>query len=298
MSAGGAVEDKVKVLYIAGTGKSGSTLLGKLLGQVEGFEDVGELVNLAAQLRRGARCGCGSPVASCELWPRVLERAQSGGEGLCAARMAELKTRYLPLLSLPGAAAVLRRRHAQVARLQRAVRDLTGARVVVDGSKSAFYGAVLRLQPDLDVYTVHLVRDVRACEGSMYRLRTERPEKFAARTTGFNSLRWMLANLVTEWTARRRGGRWLRVRYEDLVARPRETLAEILDLVGERSSLDFIDGATARLGRSHNVAGSGVRFQDSPVELRLDERWRDALPEHNRALVDGLTRRFRQRYGY
>ena len=35
--------DKIKVLYIAGNGRSGSTLLGVLLGQIPGFFNVGEV---------------------------------------------------------------------------------------------------------------------------------------------------------------------------------------------------------------------------------------------------------------
>jgi Sulfotransferase family len=291
--------DRIKVVYIAGTGKTGSTLLGKLLGQVEGFVDVGELVNIDAQFDQNQKCGCGAAVGNCRFWGEVLNKGIGGIDKLERKPWRRLKTRYLPALFLPGARRFLTRHFHQLYRLHQAVHDIGKARVVVDSSKSAFYGAVLALFPGVDVYTVHLVRDVRASEGSMYRLKQEGSTKFGGRSTWWNSVRWMIVNLLTEWAAKRVRSPYRLVRYEDLTSDPKKTLSDILEFLSEgQSKLTFIEGHTAILGKTHTVAGSAVRFKESPIELRLDERWRSSLPERNRAVVDGLTRRFRQRYGY
>lgn len=34
---------KIRVLYIVGSGRSGSTIIGNILGRIEGFSHVGEL---------------------------------------------------------------------------------------------------------------------------------------------------------------------------------------------------------------------------------------------------------------
>jgi len=293
------MEPRIKVIYIAGTGKSGSTLLGKLLGQIDGFMDVGELINITRQHDHNQRCGCGVRVDLCPFWSRVLAQEPGGIGKLDRGRWGRLKTRYLPLLAIPGSGGLLRRYFSQLYRVHRAILEVGQGRVIVDSSKSAFYGGVLNLFPDIDVYTVHLVRDVRACEGSMYRLKREGAGKFAARSTWGNSLRWMFVNRITEWAARRVDSPYLRVRYEDLVSNPKQTLTEIAQFVDQPPvRLGFIDGNSAVLGRTHSIAGSSVRFAESTIELRLDERWKKHLPERNRAVVDGLTRRFRRRYGY
>ena len=52
------VESKSKVLYIAGWGRSGTTILGNILGQVEGMFSVGEIRFLwDAETFRDRRCG-------------------------------------------------------------------------------------------------------------------------------------------------------------------------------------------------------------------------------------------------
>ena len=54
---------EVKVLFLAGKGRSGGTLLASLLGQLPGFFNIGELNRLWDWgLVSNYRCGCGLPV--------------------------------------------------------------------------------------------------------------------------------------------------------------------------------------------------------------------------------------------
>src|SRR5262252_9835277 len=67
------------VLYIAGSGRSGSTLLERALGEIPGFVNVGELIDLYRRVaEHGERCGCGQEFARCPFWSRVGERAVGG----------------------------------------------------------------------------------------------------------------------------------------------------------------------------------------------------------------------------
>jgi len=292
-------DGNVKVAFIAGTGKSGSTLLGKLLGQVGGFVDVGELINIDWQFERKELCACGEAVSVCDFWTKVVGNSIGSIEDLDRARWHRLKTRYLPLLLVPGARRPLQRYFKQLHHLIMGVARVTEANVIVDSSKSAFYGAVLGLFPDIDVYTLHLVRDVRGSEGSMHRLKSEGAGKWINRNTWWNSIRWMIVNLLTEFTARATGSRYMRVRYEDLVTDPTRVIAEIAIMLDEpEAKIEFLSGNRAQLSKTHTIAGSDVRFKQGLIELQLDERWKQSLPESNRAVVDGLTGWFRRRYGY
>src|SRR5436190_19873838 len=65
--------DPVRVMYVMGHGWSGSTILGNLLGELDGFFHAGELRRLWGEaLPSGAPCGCGKPVRTCPVWSRVL----------------------------------------------------------------------------------------------------------------------------------------------------------------------------------------------------------------------------------
>ncbi len=290
---------RIKVAFIAGTGKSGSTLLGKLLGQIDGFADVGELINIDWQFERDDKCGCGDRVRTCDYWTKAVANSIGTIDRLDRTRWHRLKTRYLPVLLVPGAGRFLRQYFEQLHDLIVASAQEAGARVIVDSSKSAFYGAVLAQFPDIKVYTVHLLRDVRGSEGSMHRLKSEGSGKWVNRNTWWNSVRWMIVNLLTEFAAILSHTHYIRVRYEDLVTDPTKTLAEIAKALGEpQEQLNFMSGNTAQLGKTHTIAGSAVRFKQGSMALVLDERWKESLPEENRAVVERLTRWFRRRYGY
>ena len=64
------------MLVIVGTGRSGSTLLGRLLGALPGAVHVGEVRFLWQRGLIEARlCGCGVPVPECPFWRTVLAEA-------------------------------------------------------------------------------------------------------------------------------------------------------------------------------------------------------------------------------
>jgi hypothetical protein len=69
-----ADEPRVKVLSIVGSGRSGTTVLAAILGEVAGFFDAGELHWVwGRSLVEQRPCGCGRPPAKCPIWSRVVE---------------------------------------------------------------------------------------------------------------------------------------------------------------------------------------------------------------------------------
>ena len=63
------------VVYIVGWGRSGSTLLTAILGELDGAFAAGELRMLWGRGAIGRRlCGCGRVIPECPIWSQVLER--------------------------------------------------------------------------------------------------------------------------------------------------------------------------------------------------------------------------------
>jgi hypothetical protein len=62
-----------QIIYIAGYGRSGSTLLERVLAAHARVEGLGEVEHLTrARDLHSASCGCGRPLADCELWGPVI----------------------------------------------------------------------------------------------------------------------------------------------------------------------------------------------------------------------------------
>jgi hypothetical protein len=70
------VSRPLKVLFLGGHGRSGSTILDRLLGQLPGFFSIGELRNVwQRSLLEDQLCGCGEPFSRCGFWRAVVDRA-------------------------------------------------------------------------------------------------------------------------------------------------------------------------------------------------------------------------------
>jgi hypothetical protein len=92
-----------------------------------------------------------------------------------------------------------------------------------------------------------------------------------------------------------------RVRYEDLVATPRPTLAAVLRDLGLTpgdGDLEHVGDRSVVLGPSHGVAGSRTRFTAGEIPLELDDAWRVTLPPRARRVVTAVTLPQLLGYGY
>jgi sulfotransferase family protein len=305
--------DKVKVLYVAGLGRSGSTLLGNVLGQVDGFVSVGELRSIWEHgLLLNKVCGCGAPFEECGMWQPVLDEAFGDMSRVDPRRMIHLReswtrTKHIPLMLFPPGRWLVKRHLAEylaiLDRLYRAVQTATGSRVIVDTSKFPSYGFALGMVPSIDLHVVHLVRDPRAVAYSWLRRRLhpdpESPEYMPLRSPAASSLRWIARNLATEAFWRSSPKRYLILRYEDFVAEMQATIARVLELVREEPiSLPHVAEHEVKLGTNHNIWGNPSRLQTGTVEIRPDREWVSRVKPGDRRLVTSLTFPLLIRYGY
>ncbi|MDG6101612.1 sulfotransferase [Dactylosporangium aurantiacum] len=302
-----------RVLYLAGWGRSGSTLAEGMLDQVPGLVGVGEIKFLWERgLLQNRRCSCGTPLRSCGFWVEVLHEAF--GRVPDDDELRELdeasrrfRTRHLPGMLLrpthPPDAGELGWYYAALARLYRAVAKVGGADVVVDSSKFPSYLTALLQAPGLDVRVAHIVRDPRAVAYSWQRHKEDpdapNGELMPRMHPACTALYWSAWNLATERITRRAGLPYLRFRYEDLVTEPDATLLAVTRLSG-------VPAAPVRVGdrgelfvrRTHQVSGNPVRFRSGAVPLRLDDEWTLSMAPRHRRLTGAVTAPLRHRYGY
>jgi Sulfotransferase family len=304
------------VLYIGGYGRSGSTVLDRVLGELPGVVSVGEMRSLwGAVLRGDRRCSCGRSFGSCPFWSAVGERAFGGWEteevrrGVEARRAID-RHRHLPRLvvgrrtaAFDGDLAVFR---ALTARLYLAVADVAQAEVVVDASKYPVYAAILRGTPGLDLRVLHLVRDARGTAHSWAKQGVVKPDAEDGETMPIYrpsraALEWSAYNLAFDLAG---VGRLpvRRLRYESLVRDPVGTVRRIAAFAGVPVTADdlaFLDGEHVRLGEQHAIGGNPARFADgASMRLRLDDAWRGEMPARARRTVTALASPLLLRYGY
>jgi hypothetical protein len=298
----------LKVLFIGGYGRSGSTLLDRVLGQVPGFLSVGELRHIFQEgFVENRRCGCGEPFLECDFWRAVTRRAfgelsEREVEAIVALKQRVDRWWLLPLLARRLGT---RRQRRDVDHYRRILRRLyaaiaaeSGAAVLIDSSKDVSHGYALRgLDGDLDLHVLHLVRDSRAVAWSWQR-RKFNPGNDA------DMNRYSLLRTSAEWSAinaltrlhRPTGARYATLHYADFAADPAAAIDDVLTFLGESRRPNPVRDHTVHLGTDHTAAGNPNRFRTGEINITPDEEWRDAMPTPSRLLVSTLTAPGLRRY--
>jgi hypothetical protein len=300
----------VKVLYVVGSSRCGSTVLANIFGELDGVFSAGEIRYVWDRVLQGRRCGCGLQVDRCDVWRSVLPAAGRDRReivALAAAQQRTLRLHHTPILLRRSPRRLLRSRElaryvAAMTALYEGLSSRTGARVIVDSSKRPSNAAALRLIGGIEPYVLHLVRDPRGVAYSRLRPKAnpdgagEMPKVSAP----FSVVDWTATNIAAEDVRRHLGpGRSLFLRYEEFVTAPRQAIEAIGALLGERMDSDpFVDNSTVALGPNHTVSGNPGRFDRGVVKLRPDMEWVHRMRPRDRRITTSLALPLLVKYGY
>lgn len=303
--------EPLKVLFIAGAGRSGSTIVDNVLGQVPGWFSAGEVQYV---WDRGARdnrlCGCGEPFHDCPTWKRVWAEA-FGATSVDVEALVALRERLTPR-RVAFARATRQPSQAltdyvdHLGRLLRAIAATTSNSVVVDSSKSPGHLHALTQVEDIDLYVLHLIRDPRAVAFSWLKKKVYDPSGepllMTRHTPRRSAMLWLSWNVAIELMASRRSLPYKQWQYEDYVTSPLAMTVDVVQWLGGSNlaveSLPFVEENVVRLSTGHALAGNPVRFTTGDVALQLDDEWARSLRRKDRLLIDVLTWPFLLRYGY
>ena len=265
----------MKIAYIVGLGRSGSTLLDLMLNAHSRTTTVGEVKKLKSyaaarrkvrrkqrgHLTSGNRCTCqAETIWQCEFWSQVN-------------RILEEK-HGMNLLDLNIQSKDEERFRHDNKILFHALGEASGAEVVVDSSKSLLRLLRLRNVPELEVHPVHIVRNPWGRSNSV---RKDRSRVYtAAIHYSYDSIRTYLSLVGKPHTM---------IRYEELVSRPRLELQSLMQYMG----LEFEEGQFDWANQeSHNLAGNRMR-RGGDSTLKLDTSWRDELSAMQKAGISMLS---------
>ena len=323
------------VIYLGGFGRSGSTLLERILGGIPGWVNVGELVDLPRSVYvNKERCGCGEPFMECPFWSAVGKHAYGSTPGWSDAemkRLSELRLEVARQRTLPRLLALSRGRtkdtdllalvqeyQAGYGRIYRAVAEVSGCDVIVDASKGPAHGLALGVtvpgadvERDFDLSMVNLVRDPRGVAYSWSRRQGDRPHtddsegvasaKMWTISPQRSAVQWAALQSEMQAIAQASGIPSVRLRYEDLVEAPESAVSSLARRLGVplgAEDLSHIEDRTVRLESSHGLSGNPGRFSSGTIQLRADHEWITKMPRREQVLVTAATAPWLLAYRY
>jgi hypothetical protein len=301
----------IPVVYLAGSGHTGSTLLSMLADVHPSIASVGEIAVKPKIRRRGdgatQRCSCGVVIVECPFWRDVFDRVQRQGFAFDAQTWPNDYRLENPLLhrlfTRDSSHATVRRfrrwaeEHMPVYRdrtrridqvnvaFVRAVLDATDATVFFDTSKGTPRLARLLAIPAFDVKVVTLVRDVRAYAASAGR----RGKVLTDAATTWRKDQLAIRELTSHLPPDRRTV----IRYEDLCADPADTLERLWRFC----DVEPIDPPRRVLSSEHHVLGNNMR-RGGQIDIKLDDRWRRELDPVDQASILRIAGSLHADFGY
>lgn len=304
--------NRFKVVYIAGYGRSGTTLLDIALGQHERTAGLGELSTLSRHVwQENEYCSCGQKARDCPLWG-TIGRQWIGGfaSGATLADYTRRQVRMETLLSPWRIFGTTLGRRAFKAyendtlRLLECISSSTQRDVLVDSSKLPGRASALAAMPAIELFVIHFVRDGRGVAWSLLQaykrdLKSGVQKEIKPKPPLRTALRWLVVNLAAEMLRWRVGRRnYLRMRYEDFVADPVGSMDRIGDMIGlDLAGIGRRLEAGEPIHPAHQIAGNRLRMNKS-IRLAHEEAWRSKMPAETRTAFNGMGGWLLRRYGY
>ena len=261
-----STENKVKVLYFAGSGRSGSTILNIILGNHPEVFGGGELQNMRQVYNPEKICSCQNSVIDCGFWSSIIKTwsasidEKSIDEGLLKWREYEGVFSFRPwmrmLFGLGRNSSDSQSYLKNTTAFLKAVQQVSEKPVLVDISKNPLRAWALEKNPNIDLRMVHLVRDGRAVMWSLKRTAEKQNRK---RPSWRASLFWAVINRMTNFV-RGKVSNKIVIKYEDFTSDPETALREI----GQMAEIDF-SSIISKIRNNedfhinHVMAGNGIR---------------------------------------
>ena len=288
---------KPGILYIAGYGRSGSTLLERTLSLHPSFHGRGEIANLLLYFRDpDYRCACGKFLRDCSVWAPVVAVCDRWDEPGLLKGQKEAENWGWRSRSTSQSVA---RYEMFLSEVMEALLPVGEDEWIIDSSKTSRRMANRpQVLKDLGfrVEVLHLVRDPRACTASYLRgcnLRLEAGEDPRLRlATSRSTVSWYSSNVFAE-----RCSPGLMVRYKDFVANPRDTLLSVGEWLGIPLSSIVPQVESGEISRSHQLAGNRMKRIEK-VKIQPDDEWRNLLPWRSHLMVWAMNGKLAKRYGY
>ena len=307
--------NNTKVILLIGSGRSGTTLLDRVLGQLEGYFSLGEIDYIwRVGILENRLCGCGKHFADCGFWRAAIQEAFGNISRSEAKKIQNIRRKV-----------AIRRRIPQLAfqyiqpttfvdkfkiygdylsKLILGVKTVSDCDVLIDSCSYPPHGFLMSSIPEVDLRVIHLVRDSRGVSYSWQKKKKKSTtgddnEHMPRMSVIKSSLRWKYDNLSAH-LLKKKVHYWRRLRYEDFANQPIEKLNETLDHIGLKKDVSnvFDNRNSLALNTGHLVSGNPMRFKKGKISINADTEWKEKMNVSKQYLVSTLTFPLLVNYNY
>jgi hypothetical protein len=292
-----------KILFINCHLRSGSTLLGLLLGTQPDITYLGEVRNVSKYLYNETACSCGSILSECRFWSKIVKELDGNTrlhrnstvnyafQLIIALFPNILASKVLAMFKpVSKTARKLLKIFQNISKIYEQSFLTSKTPVICDSSHRNLQAKIMWTRYHDSFKIIHLIRDGRGVTNSIIK-RTGCSMKNAAKAWKRNHI---LTMINQTWIPKKN---IIQVKYEDICSNPALTVEKICNFVGitygnselniQKNLFHFIGGSsTIRLNKERQL------------KIDLDEKWKRDLSDKQKRIFNKIAGRINRRYGY
>lgn len=279
------MKNKIKIIYLIGAGRSGTTLLDIIADSHSKIVGIGELSNWVFEKEKQSKmpCSCGKSLSDCSFWQKVFDNIPNN----LRFYNSKLKVNQKKIDFLFNQKKYFFAANSKIKfdlekylelneRIYQNILSVSGKKVILDSSKEMDRAEVILQNKNLEIVFIHLVRDGRGTTFSYKR-----------KHGGIISpmLLWIFNNIKAEIFKKRYPNKTIFLRYEDFCKDPEWAIKKILNKVNlnfEPEMLKF------REKIHHQVDGNPLRLKKGNQEIKEDLAWKEELPFGDKVIFNTL----------
>ena len=294
---------KIKLIYIASNGRSGSTLLDMMVGKHKLCHTLGEFQMLTIDYKLNLQpCGCGSKVSECIFWSdiyrqqkRVLTkgnidkfRKDATGKVLRVNEIAQIM--FGKKIDRKAIDKYGYENFQVMKTIHEKVNTIQTIEYLIDASKDPYRLKWLIQSNYFDIFVLHIIKRPEAFVYS-----TQKQEKKFTnrlRITIRMSFRWVIENYIIFKVCNKYlpPNHYIKIKYEEFCLDPNKELNQIFDVINLPKNNTLSDSFSHI---NHAISGNTMRFKSDTI--KLDEKWKGKLHLLQKILVMIITRIFKKK---
>jgi len=265
------MQPKIKLIFITGVGRNGSTLLGRVMGEHDNCVNVGEALSYMLNSRLKARheikdTGTGVTIAESPFWRAVFEDAGFdviNSSGKIDALINEAGKTKLKALIAANDAEIVEIKN-KIKTFLKSISKISGAQFIIDTSKQPNIPLFLLNDDEVDVAVIHLVRDAASVVASRGSNKQYLKKVNFLRMIG----RWIVKNKNA--TGLKKYFKYILVNYEAFCTNPYNFMKVIADFIGLHPFLlDELKEKKITFHPQNIIAGNPDKYTIGSVPIKM-----------------------------
>ncbi len=276
---------KIKVIYLMGAGRSGTTALAVFLGGALHVKALGELHQLPEHANGIKNCSCGAPLNKCTYWSQYNIELSSFATQAYTNEAKEFEShknirKYLFVNDF----GIKNKSYSETNIKLFSQCSHNGNIVLLDSAKYIGRAIALSKCPELDLRILYLVRDPRGVVESFGK--AVQTSRGILSSSSYYFVINLLAELISRTTLR---NKVLKLRYEDMLNSPNDFFSKISDFC----DIDTVEVSNKirnneKFNINHFIGGNRL-IENKAINMSQQVSWHNKMPRWKQLLVFFLT---------